>query len=180
MSVSSFTVGPVVERFRQELEPLDETAFLEVVDRIPSLPDSDDPSWESSEDPWVDLCRLVAAADVVGMNGWRSAVTKIFERAALGDVYDMMQSIRHGPERAFSDDIAPLVAILEPLARHARPGTRQWSIRELGICRQHSSLSALLDALDDPVAQVRDEAHCSLEMLAQVDPEAAEIVKRRT
>lgn len=132
VSVSSFTLAPLLDRFRNELQPLDENAFIEQVNRIPALPDSDDPIWDSEgEEPRLDLCRLLAAADVLGINGWRNAVTAIFERAALGDVYERMQSIRHGPERAFHDDIASLVAILEPLARHERPGTRQWSIREL-------------------------------------------------
>lgn len=176
--MSSFTVGPLIDRFRQELESLDEATFLEAVDRIPALPDSDDPRWTLADEPWFDLCRLIAAADVVGINGWRSAVKPIYERAALGDVYDRMQSIRHGPEQAFQGDIKSLVALLEPLARHARPGTRQWVIGELGICRSHSSLAVIRDALNDPVGEVRDEARCSLEMLAQVDPEAGEVVKR--
>jgi HEAT repeat protein len=85
-----------------------------------------------------------------------------------------MQSVRHGPERAAGP--AALAALLEPLAGHPRAGTRLWSVRELGILRQRSSLESLIDALDDGDEQVRVEARRSLEMLAQVDPDAADVV----
>jgi HEAT repeat protein len=85
-----------------------------------------------------------------------------------------MQAVRHGPERAAG--AAALAALLEPLASHPRAGTRQWSVRELGILRQRSSLQPLLDALEDDDEQVRVEARRSLEMLAQVHPDAADVV----
>jgi HEAT repeat protein len=85
-----------------------------------------------------------------------------------------MQSVRHGPERAAG--AAALAALLEPLAGHPRAGTRQWSVRELGILRQRSSLGPLIDALDDDDEQVGVGARCSLEMLAQVHPAAAAVV----
>jgi hypothetical protein len=53
---------------------------------------------------------------------------------------------------------------------------RQWSVRELGILRQRSSLQPLIDALDDDDEQVRAKARGSLEMLAQVHPDAADVV----
>jgi HEAT repeat protein len=85
-----------------------------------------------------------------------------------------MQWVRYGPERAAG--AAALAALLEPLASHPGAGTRQWSVRELGILRQRSSLQPLIDVLDDDDEQVRVEARGSLEMLAQVHSDAAEVV----
>ena len=162
-----------IERHRAELRVLDEDAFLAAVRAIPALADSDSPSWEQ-EASWDDAYRLLAAADVIGERGWVRAVVPVFERVARGDLYESMQSVRHGPERAVG--AAALAALLEPLASHPRAGTRQWSVRELGILRQRSSLQPLIDALDDDDEQVRVEARLSLEMLAQVHPDAADVV----
>jgi hypothetical protein len=110
----------------------------------------------------------VATSTVIGERGWVRAIVPLFERAAKGDLYGTMLSIRHGPERAMSD-VAGFAPMLEPLIKHQRAGTRQWSVRELGILRQRSSLQPLLDALADEEGEVRVEARQSLEMLAQ-DP----------
>jgi HEAT repeat protein len=88
----------------------------------------------------------------------------------------MMQDIRHGPERAAG--AAELAALLERLTRHERAGTRQWSVRELGILRQRSSLQPLVDALRDDDEEARGEARTSLEMLGQVHPEAVNCLSR--
>ena len=162
-----------IERHRAELRVLDEDAFLAAVRAIPALADSDAPSWEQ-EEFWDDAYRLLAAADVIGELGWVRAVVPVFERVARGDLYESMQAVRHGPERAAG--AAALAALPEPLASHPRAGTGQWSVRELGILRQRSSLQPLLDALEDDDEQVRVEARRSLEMLAQVHPDAAEVV----
>lgn len=97
----------------------------------------------------------------------------LYERAALGDLDDRMQLLRHGPERAFANAPADLADMLEPLSRHLRPGTRQWALRELGILRQPRSVSALKMALADPERIVRDEALMSLQMHAQADEQVA-------
>jgi hypothetical protein len=162
-----------IERHRAELRVLDEDALLSAVCAIPALADSDSLSWER-EESWDDAYRLLAAADVIGERGWVRAVVPVFERVARGDLYETMQWVRHGPERAAG--AAALAALLEPLASHPRAGTRQWSVRELGILRQRSSLQPLIDVLDDDDEQVRIEARGSLEMLAQVHSDAAEVV----
>lgn len=105
--------------------------------------------------------------------GWKSAVGQTYERAARGDLDGLMQSIRHGPERAFGEDLDGFADVLEPLVDHPRPGTRQWSVRELGILRLRRSLPVLLHAAADPVGAVRAEARLSVQMLAQCHPEAA-------
>jgi HEAT repeat protein len=162
-----------IERHRVELRVLDEDAFLAAVRAIPALAASDSPSWDQ-EGSWDDAYRLLAAADVIGERGWVRAVVPVFERVARGDLYGTMQDVRHGPERAAG--AAALAGLLEPLASHPRAGTRQWSVRELGILRQRSSLQPLIDALGDDDELVRAEARLSLEMLAQVHPDAAEVV----
>jgi hypothetical protein len=166
-----------IERHRAELRVLDEDGFLAAVRAIPALADSDSPSWEQ-EEPWDDAYRLLAAADVIGERGWVKAVVPVFERVARGDLYETMQWVRHGPERAAG--AGQLAGLLEPLTNHSRAGTRQWAVRELGILRQRSSLQPLIDALIDALAdeddRVRAEARGSLEMLAQVHPDVVGFV----
>jgi hypothetical protein len=164
-----------IEQHRTQLRGLDEEEFLGAIRSIPALADSDSAIWDQAE-PWEDAYRLLAAADVIGERGWIRGVVPVFERAARGDLYEMMQDIRHGPERA--TEVADLAALLEPLTRHERAGTRQWSVRELGILRQRSSLQPLVDALRDDDEEVRREARTSLEMLGQVHPDAADWLSR--
>jgi hypothetical protein len=162
-----------IERHRVQLRGLDEAGFLGAVHSIPPLADSDSAIWDQ-EESWDDAYRLLAAADVIGERGWVRGVVPVFERAAKGDLYELMQDIRHGPERVAG--AAELAALLEPLTRHERAGARQWSVRELGILRQGSSLQPLVDALRDDDEEVRREARTSIEMLGQVHPDAAYLV----
>ena len=166
-----------IERHRAELRGLSDESLLDEVSRIPPLRDSTDPYWDDDA-AWTDAYRLIAAADVVGECGWREVAGPIYERAALGDLYGMMQSIRHGPEQAFAEDLDSFADVLEPLIEHSRPGTRQWSVRELGILRLLRSLPAVLSATADPVAEVREEALASLGMLAQRHHAAAVAIER--
>jgi hypothetical protein len=160
-----------IERHRAELRVLDEDAFLAELNRLPALADDDDAVWDQ-EESWDAAYRLLAAADVIGERGWARGIVPLFERAAKGDLYGTMLDIRHGPEQAMAD-VARFAAMLEPLTKHPRAGTRQWSIRELGILRQRSSLQPLVDALADGDDEVREQARQSLEMLAQDHPEVA-------
>lgn len=150
----------------------DESMFLAAVVQIPPLADSDDAQW-NDYDAWNDVYRLLAAAKVVGLRGWRSGVLPIFERVALGDLNETMESIRHGPEQAFSNDSDAFLDLLEPLTAHARAGTRQWSVDELGIYGELRSLPFILGAVHDPVDLVRDAARGSLRRLARHHPAAA-------
>jgi hypothetical protein len=90
-----------------------------------------------------------------------------------------MQGIRHGPERAFDGAPAELAHHLEPLTRHVRAGTRLWTVRELGILRQLSSLDDLVRCLADEHWAVADEAESSLFMLAQEHHEAVAVLRSR-
>ncbi len=170
--MGGFSMGQVLDRHKADLVQLpDEDAFLSEVDLLPELADSDDPCW-TGDAAWEPACRLVAAADVVGLRGWKLGVGPIFERAALGGLYGLMQSIRHGPEQAYEDDVPGLAELMAQLTTHHRPGTRQWSVRELGILRQLSSVEVVDEATRDPVPGVRDEARNSLGMLAHVHRDA--------
>lgn len=164
--VSERSPAEYINEHQAELVTLDEAGFLLAVQAIAPLADTDSGVWED-ESAWNEAMRLVAAADVVGERGWRSAISLIFERAARGDLFGMMQSIRHGPEQAMGDDLDDFAAILEPLAAHPRSGTRQWSVRELGILRLERSRGVLETALTDPVEDVSEEALSSLQMLDQ-------------
>jgi HEAT repeat protein len=176
-AVAGESPAEAIQRHKAELRVLDEDAFLAALERLPGLADSDAAVWERQES-WDDVYRLLAAADVIGERGWVRAIVPLFERAARGDLYEAMESIRHGPERAMGADPAGFAALLEPLTKHPRAGTRQWSVRELGILRQRSSVQPLVDALADEDAEVSEEARVSLEMLGQVHPDVATLLAR--
>ena len=145
------------------------------------LPDDEsDPRWDVGGDAWADAERLLSAAHAAGDHRWRVAAVKVFEHAAVWDLHGMMQSIRHGPERAFSGDGGDheFASQLEPLTTHGRAGTRRWVVRELGILRQVSSLPFLLDRLHDEHPDVAEEALLSVQMLAQVHPAARDALER--
>lgn len=163
-----------IERHRVALRALSEDEFLIAIDQIPPLADTDSTIWDD-EHRWEDAYRLVAAADVIGEQGWSKAIVPLFERAAKGDLYGAMQSLRHGPEKAVPHP-QELASLIEPLTRHPRAGTRQWSVRELGILRQRSSLDRLLEAFKDDVPEVRSEACTSLEMLGQEYSDVMDLV----
>jgi len=164
-----------ISRHEATLRLLDEPAFLAEVVRIPPLADTDSEVWDD-ENTWTNAYRLIAAANVIGEMGWVVAIVPLYERAAAGDLYGGMQSIRHGPEKAMRDNLQEFAHLLEPLASHSRPGTREWAIAELGILRLRSSLPVLLEALHDVNGVVRERARASLRMLAQDHPDIADSV----
>ena len=131
--------------------------------------DEDDPRWDVDGDAWTDAERLIAAAYACGEHRWRVASVKVFEHAAVWDLHGMMQSIRHGPERAFESEGGEqeMATALEPLTTHERAGTRRWVVRELGILRRPSSLPFLLARLGDEHPEVAEEAQLSVRMLDQ-------------
>jgi hypothetical protein len=156
------------------------------------LPDEADPRWHAltpdgdaltpeGDALWTAAQRLLDAADAAGERGWLRVAVRVFEHAADWDLHDMMQGIRHGPERAFlavPDGTPRFAHELEALSHHPRSGTRLWTVRELGILRQRSSLGFLLERIDDPHPAVAQEALTSLEMLAQVHTAVAEMLAR--
>ena len=152
-----------------------EKQLLEEMSRWIPLPDEADPRWGHDDEAWADAERLIAAADASGVRHWREVAVRVFEHAADWDLNGMMQSIRHGPERAFGpgeQGSAEFAARLEPLAVHSRAGTRLWVVRELGILRQLSSLPHLVDRIRDEHPSVADQALASIRMLGQRHPEA--------
>ena len=130
------------------------------------LPDGSesDPVWDDDANlQRVEL--LIALADEVGDRRLVAGIAPLFERAALGDVFEMMQGIRHGAERAVEPAWGLLTAIMRPLAQHKRAGCRRWAVRELGVLRDSSALDDLVASLEDAEEQVRAEACMSLVML---------------
>jgi hypothetical protein len=141
------------------------------------LPEEDDPRWDDVDDAWADAERLIAASSASGAHGWRRVAVRVFEHAADWDLHGMMQSIRHGPERAFGASERAheeFARRLEPLSTHGRAGTRLWVVRELGILRQLSSLPYLVWRSRDLHPAVAEEALLSIEMLGQCHPTAIE------
>lgn len=149
-----------------------ESNLLAEMDAWSPLPGEDDPRWDQADPPgplWQQAQRLIDAAYACGERRWQHAAVRVFEFAADWPLHGMMQSLRHGPERAFGGPggSAELARRLEPLTRHPRAGTRLWVAAELGILRQGDSLPALVALTEDELGEVADEARLALEMLAQ-------------
>ncbi len=156
-----------------------EAAMLGLMSSWTPLPDEDDPSWEDMRsDAWVVLYSVRAASLVCETKGWREVAIAVFRYAANWDVYELMQSIRHGPEAVWMDDIEGFARRLEELMACEHAGARMWTARELGILRSLGSLAVLEGALNDPDAEVAATAAFSLGMLAQEHPEAERAVVR--
>ena len=112
-------------------------------------------------------------------SGGLRAIAPLFQRAALGDAYEMMQNLRHGPERAAAPDWQALTSIMRPLTRHHQAGCRRWAVRELGILRDRQALDDLMSALGDEQPLVRSEACASLSMLGQAVPATRQPMRAR-
>jgi hypothetical protein len=160
-----------IRRHRAVIEPLSDDELIARIEATEPLPDADDddPAW-ADDATWDRTEFLLAAADAIGDRRLMRAIAPLFEKAALGDAYEMMQGFRHGPERAAAPDWQALTAIMRPLTRHHRAGCRRWAVRELGILRDPQALDDLLSAVQDPQPLVRSEARLSLSMLGQADP----------
>jgi HEAT repeat protein len=144
------------------------------------LPDGaeSDPVWDDDANlQRVEL--LIALADEVGDRRLVVGIAPLFERAALGDVFEMMQGIRHGPERAVEPDWGVLTAIMRPLAQHERAGCRRWAVRELGVLRDPAAFDDLVARLEDTEEQVRAEACMSLVMMRRAISEDQRSVLRQ-
>lgn len=177
--MKSWTPAEGIQRHAAALHPLSNDEFLARLRSVEPLPDADDldPAWDDPNT--FDRAELlVAFADEIGERRLIPAIAPLFERAALGDAYEMMQSIRHGPERAISPDWSVLTAIMRPLVTNERAGCRRWAVRELGILRDPLALNDVIGALDDPQDLVRAEACTSLSMLADVLGDEARSVVR--
>lgn len=157
-----------IGRWRQVIEPLPDDELIARIEGTEPLPDADDgdPAW-LEDATWDRAEFLLAAADAIGERRLLRAVAPLFQRAALGDAGEMMQGLRHGPERAAAPNWRVLTDIMRPLARHQRAGCRRWAVRELGILRDERALEDLLLALADEQPLVRSEACSSLGMLGR-------------
>jgi len=159
-----------ISRHRQVIGSLSDDELIARIESTEPLPDAgdDDPAW-LEDAAWDRAEFLLAAADAIGER-LLTAIAPLFQRAALGDANEMMQGLRHGPERAAAPDWHALTAIMSPLTRYDRAGCRRWAVRELGILRAPQALQDLLSALEDEQPLVRSEACLSLSMLGQSAP----------
>lgn len=161
--------GPGIRRHRQVIESLSDDELIARIESLEPLPDADDddPAW-LEDATWDRAEFLLAAADSIGERRLLRAIAPLFGQAALGDGYEMMQGLRHGPERAAAPDWQVLASIMRPLTRHERVGCRRWAVRELGVLRDPQALDDLVSALGDQEPAVRSEACMSLGMLGEV------------
>lgn len=172
--------GDGIRRHRQAIEQLSDDELIARIEGTEPLPDADDddPAW-FEDITWDRAEFLLAAAEAIGERRLLRAIAPLFQRAALGDGYEMMQDLRHGPERAAAPDWPALTGIMRPLTRHHRAGCRRWAVRELGILRDPRALHDLMSALGDEQALVRSEACVSLSMLGQAVPTARQPMRAR-
>jgi len=152
---------------------LNETQLQQRLHGFEPLADEGDATWRSPSE-WSRLWWLLAASEVVGERRWKGLVRLIYLKTAYGEIDGRMQSVRHGPERAFKGDLQGFADVLEPLLLNERRGTRYWAVRELGILRMRSSLEPLIAAAAEDDRRIRKEAIDSLHMLSQRHPEAGE------
>jgi hypothetical protein len=112
-----------IRRHRQAIGPLSDDELIARIKGTEPLPDADndDPAW-LEDATWDRAEFLLAAADAIGERRLRRAIAPLFQRATLGDAYEMMQKLRHGPERAAALDWQALTGIMRPLTRHHRAG----------------------------------------------------------
>jgi HEAT repeats len=166
-----------IQRHRSVIDRMSDDELLAYLETIEPLPDADDddPAW-LDDATWDRLELLLAVADAIGERRLVRAIAPLFARAALGDGYEMMQGLRHGPEHAVASH-RDLAEILVPLLRHSRAGSRRWAVRELGILRELNTLVYLLSALEDPEPLVREEACMSVAMLAHVHVQLREVIR---
>jgi HEAT repeats len=169
-----------IRRHRQAIDPLSDDELIARIKGTEPLPDADDddPAW-LEDATWDRAEFLLAAADAIGERRLLRAIAPLFQRAALGDAYEMMQNLRHGPEQAAAPDWQTLTGIMRPLTRYPRAGCRRWVVRELGILRDPQAMDDLMSALEDEQPMVRSEACMSLSMLGQAVPTAREPMRAR-
>lgn len=169
-----------IRRHRQAIEPLSDDELIARIEDTEPLPDADDddPAW-LEDATWDRAEFLLATADAIGERRLLRAIAPLFQRAALGDAYEMMRGLRHGPERAAAPDWQALTSIMRPLTRHHRAGCRRWAVRELGILRDPQALDDLMSALGDEQPLVRSEACASLSMLGQAVPTTRQPMRTR-
>jgi HEAT repeat protein len=159
---------------------LSDDELISRITRSEPLPDADDddPAW-LEDATWDRLEFLLAAADAIGDRQLVDAIGPLFQRAALGDGYDLMQGLRHGVERAVAQNWSLLADIMRQLTRDRHGGCRRWAVRELGILRDPRALNELGAALSDVQPLVRCEACMSLGMLAEAMPDACPEIRAR-
>jgi hypothetical protein len=137
-----------IRRHREVIGPLSDDELIARIKALEPLPDADD------DDPaWLEDAT------------WDRAMTKALHHFVA--IYEMMQGLRHGPERAVAPDWQVLTSIMRPLTRDQRAGCRRWAVRELGILRDLQALDDLVPALGDDEPLVRSEACASLGALSQ-------------
>ena len=114
----------------------------------------------------------VALALIVGSRRMISAVPELFDRAAYGDPFEIMQSARTGLENAFVDNFESLGQYALAALGSSRAGTRYWAVHELGRLRNPAWLGELARMLDDRASGVREMARSALTMIAVARPES--------
>ncbi len=181
VEVQERTPADGIARHRDRLRTLSDEGLLAELRATEPLPQENDdaPAWD--DEATSDRVEFViAAANELGERRLVEAIKPLFELASLGDAYEMMQGLRHGPGKAVRPHFHLLTPIMLDLVRSTRPGCRRWAARELGVLRDPAAGPALLDLTRDSERWVRDEACNSLLMVAAVgEPDQRTSIEER-
>ena len=147
---------------------LSDDELLSLLESMPPLPDGDDddPAWDD-DGTWDRAYLFMVLAEAIGERRLLSGIAPLFERAPLGDAYELLRALPSAVERAVAPDLLRLVPILRPLLRHPRAGCRRWAVSQLGNIRDPSAFGDLLGAIDDREPLVREEAVFGLSVLGE-------------
>lgn len=155
----------------EQFRTLNDQALIEMLSALPVLPDEDDLIW--NEDAiWIEHANIYSALlDVASERKLIETIPLFLERACYGDPHEMMRSIRHSFEQMVKPDWDVLSQIcLKLLAQNPPAGARLWTITQLSILEESSTLDPVFQALTDPAPLVREAAIAWLWRIADTNP----------
>jgi hypothetical protein len=144
--------------------------ILEEIRALEPLPDETDPSWDH-DSIWARTDLLIALADLIAARRLEQGIGLVLDKMCFGDPGEVMRSMRHSLEAAISPDWRRLAEICGERCASERAGTRYWAVQELGVLREPSAMSTILNMFEDREREVALVAFSSAAMVLQWHPE---------
>jgi hypothetical protein len=158
-------IEPLIDVRRKLPDP----AILSELKDLEPLPDEDHKSW-SSQKLWQRAHLFVALGSIAADRKLRDAPQLLLERACHGDPGELMRGLRHQVEAIYTPHWKALAQLCVKLSASRRPGTRLWSVHQLGVLREPGAIGALAARMADTSPLVREEADQALKMLCAEHP----------
>lgn len=153
-----------IHRLSEERQELSDEQILDELRTLPILPGEESLMADETQ-PWNNVYLFLALAGQAAVRKLRPALPLLLERASYGDPGETMRGLCHYLERTVEPDWDALTEICIEAANYPQPGARLWAIAELGRLRDERARPVLIEALNDPMQKVSEEAKFSLEML---------------